>query len=67
VREGQEGTVTVRFSVGESGRVLTAEALKPSPWPLLDNAAVRVVRERWRFRAGEVRLYEVAIRFELTK
>ena len=67
MRQGQEGTVTVRFSVGENGRVFSAEASSPSPWPLLNQAAVRVVRERWRFRAGAVRLYEVAIRFELTK
>lgn len=67
VREGQEGSVTVRFSVGENGRVVAAEALKPSPWPLLNNAALRVVRERWRFRTGAVRLCEVSIRFELSK
>jgi protein TonB len=67
MREGQEGTVVVRFSVGENGRVLAAEASAPSPWPLLNDAAIRGVRERWRFRPGAVRLYEVAIRFELTQ
>jgi periplasmic protein TonB len=67
VREGQEGTVTVRFSVGEDGRVIAAEALSPSPWPLLNEAALRAVRGRWRFRPGPVRLYEVSIRFELKK
>jgi protein TonB len=64
-REGQEGIVNVRFSVGEDGRVLSAEAASPSPWPLLNDAALRAVRERWRFRAGTVRSYEVAIRFQL--
>ena len=67
VREGQEGTVRVRFSVGENGRVLEAEAWAACPWRLLNEAAVRAVRERWRFPAGLVRRYEVAIRFELTK
>lgn len=67
VREGQEGVVRIRFSVGEDGRVLSAIVGSPSPWPLLNNAALRVVRERWRFREGQPRLYEVAIRFELTK
>ncbi len=67
VREGQEGTVTIRFSVGEEGRVLSAVSQTPSPWPLLNEAALRVVRERWRFRPGALRLYEVAIRFELRK
>lgn len=67
LREGQEGTVRVRFNVGENGRVISAEASTPSPWSLLNHEAVRVVRERWRFRAGAARLYEVAIRFELQK
>jgi TonB family protein len=64
-RTGQEGRVAVRFLVGENGHVTTAEAAKPSPWPLLNEEAVRTVRQRWRFRSGPVRLYEVTIRFEL--
>lgn len=67
LRAGQEGTVRVRFSVGENGRVLAAEAAEPSPWGWLNAAAVRVVRERWRFPAGALRLYEVTIRFEIKK
>lgn len=67
VREGQEGTVVIRFRVAENGRVLTAEAVSPSPWPLLNEAALRVVRHRWRFGPGSIRLFEVAIRFELAK
>jgi protein TonB len=66
-RQGQEGTVVVRFTVGENGHVVAAEAFSPSPWPLLDDAALRVVRERWRFRAGPARTYDVAIRFSLSK
>jgi protein TonB len=66
-REGQEGAVGIRFSVGENGRVLAAEAVQPSPWKLLNDAALRVVQERWRFSQGAVRLYEVSIRFQLTK
>ena len=67
LREGQEGIVIVRFNVGESGRVQSAAASQPSPWPLLNDAAVRVVRQRWRFSAGANRYYEVAIRFNLIK
>ncbi|MBL9135389.1 MAG: energy transducer TonB [Verrucomicrobiales bacterium] len=66
VRERQEGTVVVRLTVDEDGHVIVAEAASPSPWPLLNAAALRTVRERWRFRPGPVRLYEVPIRFELT-
>lgn len=65
LNEGQEGTVLVRFTIGENGRVLAAEASTPAVWPLLNEAAVRTVRERWRFRPGNVRLYEVAIRFQM--
>jgi TonB family protein len=67
MREGQEGSVTVQFSVGDEGRVLAAEAVAPSPWPLLNEAALTVVRERWQFRAGQTRLYQVSIRFRLKK
>ncbi|HKX60910.1 MAG TPA: energy transducer TonB [Verrucomicrobiae bacterium] len=66
-RAGQEGTVRVRFTVGENGRVLATDASSPSPWSLLNESALRVIRERWRFRPGAVRLYEVSIRFELRK
>lgn len=65
-REGQEGIVTIRFSVGEDGRVLAAELSSPCPWRLLNDAALRVVRERWRFSSGRMRLFEVSIRFKLT-
>jgi TonB family protein len=67
VRAGQEGKVAVRFSVGENGRVLAAEAADPSPWPLLNQEALRTIRQRWRFDSGPVRVYEVTIRFELQK
>lgn len=66
-REGQEGTVVVRFTVGENGRVLAAQASSPCPWPLLNESAVNTVRERWRFAPGPLRVYQVAIRFQLTK
>lgn len=66
-RAGQEGTVVVRFSVGADGRVLAAEPSAPSPWGALNREAIRVVREQWQFMPGPVRLFEVAIRFELKK
>lgn len=66
-RSGQEGTVLVRFSVGLDGNVTEAQTAAPSPWPALNEAALRAVRERWRFPRGPLRQYEVAIRFELKK
>jgi periplasmic protein TonB len=67
MRQGQEGVVVVRMSVAADGRVAAADAATPSPWPLLNDAALRVVRQRWRFSAGTPRTYEVAIRFQLNR
>ena len=67
LREGQEGVVTVRMNVGEDGRVLAVEASSPSSWPLLNQAALRVVKSRWRFSPGKLRAYEVAIRFQVNR
>lgn len=64
---GQEGVVNVRFVVAENGRVTAAEAVAPSPWPMLNDSALRTIRNRWRFAAGNLRAYEVAIRFVLPK
>ena len=66
-RAGQEGTVRICLSVGVDGRVLAAEISSPSPWGAKNRSALSVVREQWRFKPGPVRLYEVAIRFQLTK
>jgi TonB family protein len=63
----QQGTVVVRFTVDQNGRVETAEAAKPSPYPLLNQSAVREIRENWRFAPGPPRIYEVAIEFSLTQ
>ncbi len=67
VRQGQEGTATVRFSVDETGHVTTVEIASSSLWPLLDEAALRAVRDRWHFAPGATRTYDVAIRFSLQK
>lgn len=67
IQEGQEGTTTIRFTVGENGRVLQAQSIAPCPWPLLNEAALSTVRRRWHFQEGPVRAYEVAIRFQLRK
>ncbi len=66
-RERQEGAVGVKFSVGQNGRVLEAALSSPSPWPLLNEAALKVIRDRWRFRAGDLRVFEVFIRFEMKR
>jgi len=67
VRDGQEGTVRIGLLVGEDGRVVSAEVVAPSPWPRLNEAALRVVRQRWRFAPGSLRRYEAPIQFQLQK
>jgi len=65
IQQHQEGVVTVRFVVAGNGQVSSAEAVQPCPWPLLNESAVRTVRQQWRFPAGEMRVYDVAIRFQI--
>jgi protein TonB len=63
-RKGQAGTVLVEFVVGTDGRVLSAYPKQPSPWPLLNNEAVRTVR-RWIFPPGAVMKLQRPIIFQL--
>jgi protein TonB len=63
-RKGQTGTVLVEFMVGADGRVLSAFPREPSPWPLLNNEAVRTVR-RWKFPPGAVMKLQRPIVFQL--
>jgi protein TonB len=63
-RKGQDGTVVVEFTVDSSGRVISAYAKFPSPWPLLNNEAVRTVR-RWKFPPGGVMKLQRPIVFQL--
>ena len=67
VAQRQEGTVGLRLHVDENGRVTQVQAVAPCRWPLLNQAAVRSVRERWRFNPGPARVYEVAIQFQLNQ
>jgi TonB family protein len=65
MNQRQQGTVGVRFMVTPEGRVRDTTVAAPSPWPVLDESALRTIRHRWRFPRGPVRVYEVAIRFAL--
>ena len=67
VKLGQEGTVVIRLTVDPSGQVTDTAVATPCAWPLLNDAAERTVRHRWRFARGSARVYEVAIRFALAK
>ena len=62
---GQQGVVWVQFKVAPDGQVFAAEVQRPSPWSLLNAEALRTVRDRYRFKPGRLRFYEIPIRFEL--
>ena len=64
---GEEGTVTILFNVDQDGRVTSATAATPCPWPILNQAAVSAVRQTWHFGPGPPRTYIVAIRYQLTR
>lgn len=66
-KQGQEGVVDIRLTVDANGRVIDTAVAAPCAWPLLNDTAERTVRRRWRFHAGSIRVYEVAIHFKLAK
>lgn len=63
----QQGSVLVRFTVGEDGKVRSAEVATPCPFAILNQAAARGVRDTWRFAPGPVRNYEVTIEYTLKR
>jgi TonB family protein len=58
------GKVLVRFTIGEDGSVISAKAIEPCPYPLLNQSAVRTIREEWRFEPGPVCVREIIIEFD---
>ena len=64
-RHGYQGKVVVNFTVAASGEVVEAEVGRGSGFKMLDDAAVEVIRNRWRFGPGEVRYHFVDIIFQL--
>jgi TonB family protein len=46
---GQEGTVRIDFLVTSEGRITDARITQPCEWPLLNQSALRCVREQWSF------------------
>ena len=51
-RKNQTGTVTIVFTVDETGRVVSASVQSSSGWPNLDNAATRTILQKWKFPPG---------------
>jgi protein TonB len=63
-RQGQAGLLVVEFVVDPAGRVISAYAKSPSPWPLLNQEAIRTVRG-WRFPPGPLMKLQRPIVFQL--
>jgi TonB family protein len=61
----QEGVVIIRFTVGEDGRVKSAEIVSPCPYAMLNQAALRKIRDDWRYPSGPVRNFEIPMEFQL--
>ena len=64
-RNRQQGTVVLEFTVDASGAVTSVKVQKTSGFNILDEAAVKAVKERWRFPPGGARYYFNKFTFEL--
>jgi len=65
LRRRESGVVRVEFEVGENGAVRRARAVDSSGCHRLDEAATETILRRWEFPAGDVRLFEISIHFQL--
>jgi protein TonB len=63
----EQGTPWIEFIVGEDGHVISARVEVPCPYPILNQAALRAVRQTYRFPAGPIRKYEIGIQFEIVQ
>ena len=65
IQGSQQGDVGVTFTVGPDGRVVSAHVSSPSRWPLLNNAALEVVRDQWHFPPSWAGSYDYTFQFRL--
>jgi len=65
LRNHYQGTVTIEFVVDPSGKVISAKVQKSSGFPVLDEAALDVVKDRWSFLPGGERIYYWPCQFQL--
>jgi len=67
-RWGYEGVTLVEITIGADGRVRSVAVLRSSGHGVLDDACVRVIRSRWRFRPMEREAkVQKEFAFELTR
>jgi periplasmic protein TonB len=65
LRNQEQGTVEIRIKVDEQGKVTSADVQKSSRFGMLDDAALRVVKNKWHFPAGPLRDYVWPCVFQL--
>jgi protein TonB len=65
LRNHYEGTAIIQIAVDEAGNTTEAKIFKSSGFPILDEAALDVVKKRWRFPPGPPRLYHWPCTFKL--
>jgi periplasmic protein TonB len=58
LRNRYQGTVTIDFKVDEGGAISEAKIEKTSGFAALDEAALDVVKKRWRFPPGTARWFQ---------
>jgi TonB family protein len=61
---GEEGTVRIDFTVTPQGRITAARVATPCDWPLLNQSALRCVRDQWSFPAKLAGRHFVLIDFK---
>jgi TonB family protein len=59
----EQGDVVVRIHVGADGSVLEAKVISACPWPVLNQEALRNVRDDYRFPPGRDRYYVKTLRW----
>jgi protein TonB len=62
--KGQAGTVLIEFTIDPSGRVSYAHIASPCPWSVLNQEALRAVKN-WKFPPGSVMTFKKPIVFKL--
>jgi len=65
VRNHYQGIVVIELVVDSSGAVVSAKVSKTSGFPVLDEIAVKTVKERWHFPPGPQRFHTWECKFQL--
>jgi periplasmic protein TonB len=64
---GQQGSVSLRMTVDDSGVIVSIEIVQSSGFPMLDRSALDFVKRHWIVPPGQgTRIYEATINYKLT-